>query len=481
MRNNKKERDFDRYKNNLNLCDREEISAFFDSLKERTCCFEGGWLKMKSCYEDAILYYAWNNLSVDEILERLDHTHYGGFYARHSRLWHPLDIVGSYKSIGFLKKHWGVYEMVYNAGEEIVAPLLQLAVYAAVKRYPYFSCRLKKGFFGYYLEGAKNAVDVSSYVNEREPFDDRGEFYRLTYKQNKIILIYLDGITDSYGASLFLREVVSCYTYLSGDIIDDKLKENVACLPTYRENANEFDKMEIYPEEWLKKSDMCITLEGNMMGDGNWKTKCCTLSRKELENICKSRETSIKGYFLEAVCTAVNYSTDRLKGEIAVGMIWDLRKQYNSETVRNFTFERILRIDRQERDIKERVKNYLGMPCDNELLGNFLLLYNGIKRVPLLLKPCFKVYREMYKRCRTTCVFGCYEAGDSWRGKEMYITIKPQFCGMGCFVTLLDGKAVVTVCNNGTDPVFFEKLREIFRGDGISVFEDREIVKSKIG
>lgn len=481
MRNNKKERAFERYISCLDLHDQAEISAFFDGLKERTCCFEGEWLKMRTCYEDAILYYAQNKMTVDEILVRLDHRHYGGFYARRSQIWHPLDIVGSYKSIGFLKNRRGIYEMIYNASEDIIPALLQLAVYAAVKRYPHFSCRLKRGFFGYYLESVKTAADISPYVCDREMFDDGDEFFKITYKQNKIILIYIDGIADNYGAQMFLKVITEYYAYLLGDVNDDGLKENISGLPTYSENTNEFDKMEIYPREWVKNNNRCITLEGNMDRYGEWKTECCTLSRKDLEQVCRSRETSLKGYFLEAVCNSAKYSTDRLKGEIAVGVVCNLRKEHDSMTVRNFTYESIFKLERQEGELKEKINNYIDRSGDNELLGNLLLVSNGIKRVPLVLKPYSKAYRDMYRRYQMTCVFGFYEAEKNRCGEEMYITLKPQECGIGCFVTLLNSRAVVTVCNNGTDPAFFEKLREIFRTDGISVFEDREIVKSKIG
>lgn len=481
MRNNKKERDFEKYKNNLDEADFEKVSGFFDDLKARTCCFGDGFNKIRRWYEAAFLYYFKNNLTVDEIIKRLDHSHLSGFYARRSSLWYSLDIVGSYKSIGFLKGKKGIYEIIYVCEEDIIPSLLQIALCTAVKRYPFFACRLKKGFFGYYLDCEKKISDVCQYVKSKDllcDFDEVGEFFKLYYSKNKIVLAFVDGITDCYGAQTFLECVNEYYSYLLCGVLYKELESKITDLPTYEENSNGFDSLNIYPREFENKKEESITLEGDLYGDGIWKTHCCTLVRRDLERVVLSRKTDAESYFLEVVFNALKYSTDRLSGEIAIGVSWDGREKNVKETVRNFTCERIFSADCREKNVREKINNlFMSAGLKKwDLLENLIFTLGAIKNVPLIFKPLSRVYGNFKKHNKYTCSFGCFYANNA----EMYITFKPCECGTGFFVTFLQHRVVVSVSNNGTDPSFFEKLERIFREDGISLLEDREIIKCKV-
>lgn len=482
--NNKKEKEFENYKNSLSVYEREKISEFFNCLKERTCCAERGWHKIKDAYQQAVVFYADVSMTVDEILKRLDISHLGGFYARRSGLWHPLDLVGNYKSIGYLNNEFGVYDMIYSTQDEIIPPLLQIAVYAAVKRYPLFSCRLKRGFFCYYLESSKKPVDVIKYTGANILTEALNEdFYKITYLNNKIILTYIDGITDSYGAASFFRAVTEYYSYLLSDDCNIELKANISVAPEYRENVNEFDRMEIYPAEWIKKKNRSIILEGNLCRNKGWKTEHFTMSLTELEELCKSKSESIKEYFILVVCSAMKESTDRLKGELSVGISCDLRNSYNSKTLRNFTYEKVIYVNKEKDNFNGNIKeqfnkiNINNSSCGE--LGNILLMNSSIKYVPLILKPYTKAYRQLSDYWNVTCSFGYYKFCDMTKGEDIYINLKPAG-GVGCFVTVSGNRVVLTVNNNGTDPTFSEKIAELLRKDGIAIVEDREIIKSMV-
>ena len=76
---------------NLNDSEKDLLDAFFADFNLRFLLNKIDKRNLILDFENAIVYYYKNNYSIEQILEILDLSRIGGFYARDTELWFPLD------------------------------------------------------------------------------------------------------------------------------------------------------------------------------------------------------------------------------------------------------------------------------------------------------------------------------------------------------------------------------------------------------
>ncbi len=463
----KKETEYEEYRQTLDDSEKRRLDEFFDLLSERTAAIEGCRYEIDRTYKQAILHYAEGDRGVFEILKTLDIDCLGGFYARKTGMWFPVDNMGDYKC----HSEFGFVEICYSLGQKVIPCLLRIAVLYAVKRYPLFSCKLKRGFFRYFLDCKKGFPCVMEHSPEREVAD--GEFYGIFYKKNNMVIKYLDGIIDTYGALEFLRCISSKYYQLAEVNESDVRSHKIP--PIYGENICGFDGIDVLPTPWVTKKKRCISISNDIISLNGGKGKRFTVQASTLAEHCRTLNATVLEYMIDNVIKGARASTDRSKGEISVGFSIDLRESYPTASMRNFTVDGTIRTPVNKTVSSQYIKDELSKQRSEEgirnILGNLAYLYKETKYIPLGLKKYTKVFRDYKKLTDRSCYLSCF-TGKVLEGEDFYITIKPHENEIGCFVTVLDTKAVVSVYNPGADPSFFETVREALNSDGMIVIEE---------
>ena len=297
--------------------------------------------RIKKDFEDAVLYYAENGVSLSEAFSRLDPARLGGFYARDAAVWYPLDSAAKVYPLSMGHGKMAVFRLSVYLKTEVVPQLLQLALTFTMGRFPSFATTLKKGFFWHYLDGWKGRYGV---LPDDVPPCRAMKVGRtgvtplkVLWRKNRISVEFFHILTDGTGGMVFLKTLTAEYLRLLGE---DCPKEDgvldVTALPDDEETANEFPRVLREKVSGGFADRGALQLGGKTSRVNPCQVLRLKLSAQALSRAAKTRGATVTAYLLSRMMVACRAAMENTRGDISVQVPVNMRKFYPSRTLRNF-------------------------------------------------------------------------------------------------------------------------------------------------
>ncbi|MDI9519800.1 MAG: hypothetical protein QM308_01380 [Bacillota bacterium] len=231
--------------------------------------------------------------------------------------------------------------------EVIDKELMQQALDDTLKRLPLFSYRLKRGLFWYYLESqeAKPRVEEDA-RNPMLPFNLAGEtrfMFRLRVHKRRVALEVFHALTDGYGASTFLMTLAARYLSLRdgakippGGLIKcvQEQPQKTDWEDSFPKNAGKFTR--------ARKEDSAWQLSGTRTEQGFLRVITGVIPSDKLLLLAREKKTTVNtllaAVLLLSLLTVRKGSRRRKNKPVKLSLPVNLRKYYDSTTLRNFSF-----------------------------------------------------------------------------------------------------------------------------------------------
>ena len=240
-----------------------------------------------------------------------------------------------------------IYRLSATLKDEVNREILQSALDVTVRRFPSIAVKLKRGVFWYYLEEIAHAPTVQderSYPLVRMPLDDiRHCAFRVLIYKKRIAVEFFHALTDGNGGLIFLKSLVAEYlTQRYGISIPsehgvlNRLEE-----PKDEELEDNFPKNKAPVGKSRSESDS-YRIFGEKEEDGFCHVTTFMMRPKELLELAHTYGVTltalVAAVFIKASIALQFEDVKKLRNmkKVKVLIPVDLRRIYNSKTLRNF-------------------------------------------------------------------------------------------------------------------------------------------------
>lgn len=263
--------------------------------------------------------------------------------------WYKLDNAGKLYPAILSSRTTSLFRISATLKEPIVLNLLEEANNRVIKRFPYYQVSLKQGFFWYYLESNSRLPRIegdSLYPCMKMPIKKSRMFlFRVRAYKRRIAVEFSHILTDGTGASIYLKTLCAEYLRLKGiPVRADRSKGVFSLDEPHREEEKE-DAFRKYFNPKLPPpagGARAFHLKWKLLPKNQYYLMTGILPTDEVKSKAKELKASL-GEFLIAVYlhSFQSYIQSRpLKKQklkpIRMNVPVNLRKLYNSETMRNF-------------------------------------------------------------------------------------------------------------------------------------------------
>ncbi len=299
------------------------------------------------------------------------------------------------------RRNWSnVFRQSLTLKEEVDYEVLASAVEVAIKRFPTIAARLRRGVFWYYLQQIEAAPEIKEEQSYPLCFMSNEEMrkcaFRVIVYKRRIAVEFFHSLTDGTGALVFLKNLVAEYLEQKYNIeipsvcgviernqkpmpeeIEDSFLKNAGSVPLSRKDTN----------AWRMKGE---ALEGGALN-----LICFKLSLKEMLEISHKYNVTLT-VFLSAVMmkALVNLQNEKTPEKIKQKRIKllipvNLRKLFNSKTLRNFALYTIPELDPRlgEYSFEEIVKviyHKMGAEINKKYMSSMIATNVNDERNPIV-------------------------------------------------------------------------------------------------
>ena len=391
----------DEYKvfyDNQNSDSQWKLDKFFHKLEWKITCSYILKKQILTDYKKAILFYDWK-VSLDEALSRLNPENLWNFYNSSPKLRFPLDTVAKIYPLAMHNKWMAMFRLSFYMDEDVVPELLQIALSTTIKRFPYFSTTIKKGFFWHYLDTIQTRFAVeqeNTYLCEPMNISaNMSKLFRVMYRKNRISVEFFHILTDWYWWSEFLKSLVAEYLKLLWhDIQKSTLIKDISHTPPAIETKNDYTKAEKQKKVKWYKDKKALKIAGKTGKVIPTEILHFDMDCTQLKKLAQSLWVSITSLVLWYIIAATAKSTKSKKWNIQIQVPVNMRKLYDSQTLSNFSLFCLISTKKESiRDFKSLVQNVQSQLKEkstknmlNEKMCYANRTYKRIKYLPLFLK-----------------------------------------------------------------------------------------------
>lgn len=344
--------------------------------------------------------------------------------------WLRLDNSAKIYPMLMNKQNQNLFRLACEIKEEVDPEILQNALEITLTRFPSFSVRLMRGFFWYYFEQntAKPVVIPEPDVIMSKITDKNcnGYNFRICYYRNRISIEFFHAICDGTGGMEFLKSLLYTYLNLKGaDIESNCMVLTVGSPMSLRELEDSF--ITNYKPTKIKDlkineltSKMAYKIKGIPFKDNGKGVIIATLNPEKLHAYCKSLGLTITeflgGLFMYSIYKVKGCSkSDNELMQLFVPI--NLRKSFNSITLRNFSLFSRVGVDIHEPDIPlsvftEAMKTHLKHDTEKELLANKICTTVKAEKLiimrimPLFIKQLiFNCFNRVFGKSKKSATF----------------------------------------------------------------------------
>ena len=391
---------------NLSDKDRTDLSDLFSRLHNATNQENSRQIKEK--YLEAINYYLKQDLSVSEILKLLDVKYLGDHYSTSQKKRYELDNTAVGYLLGLSANDMTMFRVSVTLKEEVVPQLLQTALIFAEKRFPIFSCIIKDSMLWPYMETTANVPMLKKdgdfpcvSLTEEER---KSRSYTVFYKAKTISMEVSHAITDATGALTYLKSIVREYARLTESEVQFP-ETYIDCNSEIDERENEDDYKKVTSSEKRKK---LLSPPSSQIADSpdehkSKRINSITADLNKLKQQAKEKEVTISTYILAKMFLSIKEVMIEKKGTINIQVPVNMRKFYDSTTVRNFSMfsfiSEELELIKDEKALYESISRQLKNSSDKNTLDVTILKTTKLMKlascIPFnlikhMLKPIYK-------------------------------------------------------------------------------------------
>ncbi len=480
---------FERCRQTLSPAENETLDVFFAEYDHHNFLGRDDKALMRRDFENAILTHLSLGVPLAESLRRLSIDNLGGFYARPSLRWFPLDNAAKIYPFSMTHGRMAVFRLSVYLTQTVIPEILQMALTFTIKRFPSFATTVKKGFFWHYLETSKRRYSVEAEVSipcsplrvERSG----SQTLRVISYQNRISVEMFHILTDGYGGLVFLKTLLAEYLRLLGiESGKDNGMFDVNETPSPREFVNEFA---LVPKT-DKASGFVDKPAVQMSGKLTWQKPCRVLHFKinadSLKQAAKRYNATITAYLLALIFISCKNATDEAGGMLNVQVPVNMRKFYPSETLKNFSMYCGVRLPLKQitgvQSIIEDITAQLAQKASQSVMSEMVTaterLVAAMRFIPLMIKtPAVKLVNGFLSdRIFSTTLSNL---GVIQMLPELSKYVLSMDAAMGPAISNRASSALVTLGNTATlsitkitaDPTFEETLYGLLVADAVSL------------
>ncbi len=480
---------FERYVRSLSSVEAEALSGFFREYDQHN--FLGGKEKalMRSDFEKAILAYASLGVPLETALKRLSIENLSGFYARPSLRWFALDDAAKIYPLFMKHGSMAVFRLSVYLKEAVIPDILQMALTFTIKRFPSFATTVKKGFFWHYLNASKRrySIDMEECLPCRplEIARSGSQSFRVIYYNNRISAEFFHILTDGYGGMVFLRTLTAEYLRLLG--IESPKSANtfdVNDVPSPRELANEFAHVPATPKGSGFVDKPAVQMSGRLSGQKPCRVLHFKMEADTLKNASAAYNATVTAYLLALIFIAGKNATDETTGSLNIQVPVNIRKYYQSATLRNFSMycgiklplERI----KDTRSIIEDISGQLAVKTSQEAMNGMISaterLVALLRYIPLAIKtPVAKLVNGMMSDkvfSNTLSNLGRVELPPDLAEHVLsmdFVLGSPVTSRAGCALVTFGNTTTLSITKATADPSFEEALYNLLLSDNVAL------------
>ena len=473
----------------LNEREQQQIQEFFGDFNLNFSLSSREKKMFKDDFENAIMYLYTNGVSIKETLSRLALANLGGFYARSSVVWFPLDDAAKIYPVSMEHGRQQVFRIAVYLKQEVSPVLLQMALNFTIKRFPSFATTLKKGFFWHYLNGIKKHFYIEKeryYPCQPIKVSSTGSIpFRIMYHQNRISVEFFHVLTDATGAVVFLKALIREYLRLNGvSCPDNDDVWNVNDTPTMEEFENAFEKVEKAKNSSGFRQKIALQMNGRLSRKRPCRMLHFKMNADKLHQVAKSYKTTVSTYLLAQMFYACRSAIDLLDGDINIQVPVNMRKYYPSKTIGNFSMYCGIRLALDEINEKQDLIDKIGAQLIeksakekmHEMITSASSIVGSIRYIPLVIKqPIAKmIYGFLGEKLYTTTFSNLGVIGMPKEILEhvesMDFCLGPQTTNrLACAMATVGNVATFTISKMTLDPAFEQKLYKLLSDDGILI------------
>ena len=477
---------FSSFTETLTEAENAQLQEFFSEFDTHFLLSKNNRKQFRADFEAAILLLYKKGVSMSEILSRLALSNLGGFYARPSVMWFPLDDAAKIYPISMDHGSQQVFRISIYFKEDVIPELLQMALTFTIKRFASFATTLKKGFFWHYLDTVKKRFPIEEEHNlPCQPIkvsSSGSQSFRLMYYKNRVSAEFFHVLTDGTGAMTFFRSLTAEYLRLCGTSAPLGDIWDINDTPTKEEFENAFVKV-----EKAKTSSGFVDKPAAQMNGRLTRRKPCRIlhlkmDAEKLRAVAKSYGATVTAYLLMQMFYACSASTDELTGDINIQLPINMRKFYPSKTVRNFSMYCGIRIPIEKIGDKEallaEINAQLLQKAEKEKMREMITaavnIVSSIRVIPLAIKqPIAKmIYGILGEKIYTTTFSNIGVV--TFPEEFMEHIDSMDFClgaqvtnRLACTAITCAGIATFSISKMTLDPAFEEKMYQLLLADGI--------------
>lgn len=256
-----------------------------------------------------------------------------------------LDVSSQFYPIIATRKSQSLFGMTARMDAPVDRAALAAAVNEALKRFPTFAVRLRKGYAWYYFE--ENTAEYPVGEAGGRPLrpisgkERAGYLFRMDCKDNLIAFEVFHALSDGLGALEFFKAVLYLYAVRCGrssegtaGIID------LAAAPSEEEAEDAFYRYhrrvrlgDVQLKELMGSRPALI--EGTLSEDG-YAVSYGGVSVDGVRAAAKSMGASVTAFMCGAIARAVHNTQSRPSRDIVLMVPVNLREMFPSRTLRNF-------------------------------------------------------------------------------------------------------------------------------------------------
>ena len=445
-------------------------------------------------YQRAIRYFYQGGNTFPEIMEKIAIDNIGDFYINPTVKWYPLDNAAKVYPLSITKKWMAMFHLRMHLKDEIVPEVLQLALIYTIKRFPYFATTIREGLFWHYLDVNKKRYiieeETKTPCNRLDTASTKSQLFHVLYSKNSISVEFFHVLTDGTGGMTFLKTLVAEYLRLLGknipfkeQILDINQSSDIA------EGANDFLKAEPAKKISGLIEKMALQVDGKRTHNNQHSITYLELDAMMLKNLSQKYQATITTIILAFMFLACKRATSKKKGYFQIQVPVNMRKLYQSKTLRNFslycfikepankdfTFEELLI------DIKEQI----AVKASKDSLNKTMLMSNRLVKIsrffPLVIKTTVAMIVSIVSKNKSMITTTLYNIAVATIPEEMDNQIKKMDFTLGpslaskinCGLITKGPKTVLAITKSIKETTFESCLRELLVKYDVKILKER--------
>lgn len=246
-------------------------------------------------------------------------------------------------------RYWSpMFRLSAELSEEIDTETLKTALDHTLARLPSFSCRLRKGFFWYYLERLEGAPDILPDVNNPMTYfnvkENKNFLFRVRCCGSRLAIEFFHVVTDGSGGTTFLLTLIGEYVRLRYGVTIPRAKHVLSCddAPQAEEYEDSFLKY-ARKETSSRGERAAYAPHGAPMAAFDVSYIYGTVPTEDLHRAAKEHNASVSAFVtalliqIIAKLQAAERSRAKRRLPVKVSVPVDLRRFYPTKTLRNFS------------------------------------------------------------------------------------------------------------------------------------------------